>query len=206
MKQLTVNTAAQTGDWQIFALRKSAVNGQMSMVKCSSQGFTLIETLVAISILLIAVVGPISLIGDALHKLYYAKDEMIAINLAQEGIEVVRQVRDSNMLGGVAWDTNITTTPGYYTVDAGNASGPPNTFIKTTALTVPQPVYLDPALGGLYWQTFSVSYLTTQFSRIVRIEQVVAGKENKVNSTVTWKTGGATGTITVSENIFKWAP
>ena len=60
----------------------------------AQRGFTLVETLIAIAILLIAVVGPISLIGDALHKLYYAKDQMIAINLAQEGIEVVRQRRD----------------------------------------------------------------------------------------------------------------
>ena len=169
-------------------------------------GFSLVETLVALTILLVAVVGPISLIGDSLHKIYYAKDEIVAINLAQEGIEAVRQARDTNKLSGGAWDTGITHTGagGYYTIDAGNIGGALNTFIKQAPATAPQPVYLDTATGGLYWQTNAGSYATTQFSRIVRIEQITAGVENKVTSTVTWRTGGDIGTVTVSESIFNW--
>lgn len=49
-KQFTINTIAQLSDWQIFATRKSAVNGQMSHVKCSQRGFTLVEVLVSIGI------------------------------------------------------------------------------------------------------------------------------------------------------------
>ena len=60
----------------------------------SNRGFTLMETLVAISILLIAVVAPMSTIGGALSFIYIARDQMIAVNFAQEGIEVVRQKRD----------------------------------------------------------------------------------------------------------------
>lgn len=190
-RQLTINTALRTGNWQIFALRKSAVKRQTSNVKRSSSGFTLVETLIAIAILLTAVVGPISLIGDALHKLYYAKDQMIAINLAQEGIEVVRQRRDSNMLGGtVAWDFGISAND--YLVDASSGT--------ITPTTGAQPVYLN---GGFYKQ--GVSATATQFTRLVTITSIVAGRELKVVSTVNWKTGGQTGTITVSEYLFKWA-
>ena len=61
-------------------------------------GFTLLETMVAIAILLVAVTGPISIIGDSLHKLYYARDQMVAVNLAQEGIESVRTTAETSML------------------------------------------------------------------------------------------------------------
>lgn len=181
---------------RIFAARKSAVNGQLSHVKCSSSGFTLVETLVAIAILLIAVVGPISLIGDALHKLYYAKDQMIAINLAQEGIEVVRQKRDSDMLAVSPTNIFSLTSPIYYTVDA----------ISATPLTVSadstQKLVLSDA--GFYKQGGAGT--PTQFTRLVTIESVDSGAiERKVTSKVEWKTGGQTGTITATEYLFKWA-
>lgn len=168
----------------------------MIVKKNKQLGFTLVEALVAISILLVAVVGPISLIGDSLHRIYYAKDEMIAINLAQEGVEVVRQVRDSNMLGGGAWDVGITT--GNYTLDA-------NILSLTSSVASPQPVYID-TTSGIYLQTNNVGRTITQFSRVVNIEVVNPGIENKVTSTVTWKTGGDTGTATVSENLFHLRP
>ncbi len=160
-------------------------------------GFTLVETLVAVTILFIAVVGPISLIGDALHKLYYAKDEMIAINLAQEGIEVVRQKRDSDMLAN-NFVSDIFSTAGtvYYTVDASSV----------TLLTAPdgtqQPVLID---GGFYKQGGVGT--ATQFTRLVTVSDtgLTGARERKVTSAVTWKTGNQTGTISVSEYLFKWA-
>lgn len=164
-------------------------------------GFTLVETLVAISILLISVVSPISLIGDALHKLYYAKDEMIAINLAQEGVEAVRWMRDSNMLAitsgsGITWDSGFDGTN--YVVDVG--STPPLTVCN---LGCDQKVYFDTATG-LYRQT--VIDKDTQFSRLVTLEAAsLPPSEHKVTSTVTWKTGGTTGVVSATEYLFKWA-
>lgn len=164
----------------------------------SSKGFSLVETLVALAILLVAVVGPISLIGDSLHKIYYARDEMVAINLAQEGVEVVRQMKDSNMLSAVAgvppWDSGL--APTNYIVDAWNSSAPLNSNVTD------KKVYID-AITGLYRQ--GVAGTATQFTREVVITDVVPGVEKNVTSTVTWKTGGSTGTLSVSENIFNWA-
>lgn len=60
-----------------------------------NRGLTLVETLVAISILTIAVIGPLGIIGQALHSSYYTKDQMTAYYLAQEPIEYVRNLRDN---------------------------------------------------------------------------------------------------------------
>ncbi|MFZ2303772.1 MAG: prepilin-type N-terminal cleavage/methylation domain-containing protein [Minisyncoccia bacterium] len=49
-EQLTTNTASQTSDTQIFALRKSGVRCHRSIVKRSTNGFTLVELLVTTGI------------------------------------------------------------------------------------------------------------------------------------------------------------
>lgn len=169
------------------------------------KGFTLVETLVAISILLIAVVGPISLIGDSLHKLYFARDQMVAINLAQEGIEVVRQKRDSDMLAAAASTLFSTGGTSYYTVDTRSAT-PLTKVIQATSIQ--QPVYLK---GGFYEQGDTISASTTPFTRLVTVTDtgIAAANssiERQVISKVEWNTGGASSSISVSENLFKWAP
>lgn len=168
-----------------------------------SNGFSLVETLVAIAILLIAVVGPISIIGNSLHQIYYAKDEMLAINLAQEGIEMVRQKRDSNMLANevpatvTAWDSGITA--GTYTVDAPS-------FSIIACATCDTKVYKNSS--GFYSQgTQGVGSVETQFTgRTIVITDVVAGREKRIASTVTWKTGGDIRSIVVTEYILKLRP
>lgn len=175
---------------------------QCKKIKVScAQGFTLPETLLAIAILMIAIVGPISLIGDAIHRSYYAKDQVIAINLAQEGIEAVRKVRDSNLLALLAWDASLGV--GDYTIDTGSLAGSSAAMVIPcgTCLGLPQPVVID-ALG-LYRQNV-VGGSPTVFSRIVSISTVPLNlNERKVTSLVTWRTGGETGTISVSEYLFK---
>jgi len=162
--------------------------------KVKIRGFTLVETLVAIAILLLAVVGPISLIGDALHKMYYAKDEIIAINLAQEGVEIARGTRDSNMLAGIAWDTGLGA--GDYVVSAN-----PLTVSIGSYSGMPQQVFTDPQ--GYYSQ---IGGTLTQFKRLVTISSAGFGaNERKLTATVTWSTGGTNGSVSVTEYIFNWA-
>src|SRR3954462_3848275 len=62
------------------------------------RGFTLLETMVAVSLLAVAIVAPMSLTAQSLASAYYARDEVTAFYLAQEGLEVVRNIRDNNIL------------------------------------------------------------------------------------------------------------
>ena len=66
--------------------------------KNKKSGLTMVETLVAISILTIAVIGPLGIIAQALHTSYYTRDQMTAYYLAQEAIEYVRNLRDQQSI------------------------------------------------------------------------------------------------------------
>jgi len=63
----------------------------MSRLVC---GFTLVEALIAISILMIAIATPISLSQKALSSATLSRDQMTASFLAQDGLEAVKNLRD----------------------------------------------------------------------------------------------------------------
>ncbi len=70
--------------------------------KNKQKAFTLIETLIAISILTIALTGPLAIIASSLRSSYFARDQITAYYLAQEAIEYIRNKRDQNGLQGSA--------------------------------------------------------------------------------------------------------
>lgn len=61
-------------------------------------GFSLVETLVAITVLLLAVLGPMALVSDSLQAARVAKSRVTAFFLAQEAVEYTRYVRDTIVL------------------------------------------------------------------------------------------------------------
>ncbi|MCK4520858.1 prepilin-type N-terminal cleavage/methylation domain-containing protein [Candidatus Parcubacteria bacterium] len=75
--------------------------------KLKCEGFSLLEVLVAITVLIVGLVGAIGLIVYNVSISRASPEKIIAVNLAQEGIEVVRNIRDSNWLAGVVWDQDI---------------------------------------------------------------------------------------------------
>lgn len=79
----------------------------------NQKGFTLVETLVALSIFLTSVVGMLVITGQGLHDITNSKNKIEATALSQEGIEIIRNVRDTYLLSdngtsGEGWTNFIT--------------------------------------------------------------------------------------------------
>jgi prepilin-type N-terminal cleavage/methylation domain-containing protein len=62
------------------------------------QGFTLVETLVSITILLTVIIGPMTVASRGMQSAFFAGDQVTAIFLAQEGIEHIQRLRDDDGL------------------------------------------------------------------------------------------------------------
>ena len=69
----------------------------------NNRAFTLMEVVIAVSIISLGLVGILSIVQRSLSLQPIIKNKIIAINLAQEGIEIVRNIRDSNWLSGNNW-------------------------------------------------------------------------------------------------------
>jgi Tfp pilus assembly protein PilV len=64
----------------------------------NQEGFTLVETLIAVLILVTSVVTPLSIASQAMVYSATARDQIIASNLAQEAIDFIRNERDRSAL------------------------------------------------------------------------------------------------------------
>ncbi|NMB92488.1 MAG: hypothetical protein GYA31_02605, partial [Parcubacteria group bacterium] len=83
----------------------------MSSTKFKS-GFTLVEALVALSILIVGIISGFILVTRALYDVAIIQDRLTASFLAQEGLEIVRQIRDTNYLNklngsNANWDKDL---------------------------------------------------------------------------------------------------
>ena len=70
-------------------------------------GQLLTEAIVAMGIFAIAIVGIIGIIARAVHEGRTVGDQFIAANLAAEGLEVTKNIIDSNVINKDAWNAGI---------------------------------------------------------------------------------------------------
>ncbi|KKU52201.1 MAG: hypothetical protein UX72_C0008G0017 [Parcubacteria group bacterium GW2011_GWA2_47_10] len=149
------------------------------------EGFTLIESIVAITILVGAIFGPLTLITRGIYSVREVKDKLIAANLAQEGIEIIRAFRDSNILTGCMtplgasdWRALVDASPGCTRLAGGAAPGSDwEIDAASVALSpkgaTPQKFLLCQAgsLTGLYSYACpgDPSPLGTRFSRVITL-------------------------------------
>ena len=77
----------------------------------NKKGFTLIEVLLAVFIISVAVLGLYNGINYSYHSVETAKEVFTASYLAEEGVELVKNIRDSNFVtGGATWNTGLSKT------------------------------------------------------------------------------------------------
>lgn len=70
-------------------------------------GFTLVETLVAITILLIVMIGPMTISSQTAKSSTFASEQVTAFFLAQEGAEIVQKARDDLLVRSFASDATV---------------------------------------------------------------------------------------------------
>jgi prepilin-type N-terminal cleavage/methylation domain-containing protein len=77
-------------------------------LKKKEKGFTLIEMLIAVSVMTIGIVGVYALVPQIISVTASNTDKLIASQLAREGMELVRNIRDTNWLKNANWDAGLT--------------------------------------------------------------------------------------------------
>ena len=149
------------------------------------RGSMLIESIVAISIFMVGFGSVLALNTQALHIVPQISKRLIASELAQEGVEIVRNHITTNAIRGNAFNANI--SGGYYSVFSGVAEGPVidinNPCNSDPGVSCLTQLYL-PSNGSGSYTTQSAGGKVTPFRRAVYIN--TGNHEVIVNSIVTW--------------------
>lgn len=186
------------------------------MKKRHSTGFTLIETMVAITILTMAVVAPMSLASQSLSSAYYARDQVTAFHLAQEGIEAVRAARDSKILNNAQSATPLDLLAGIPTGVPFAVDTRDNRMTQCTTGTCPYMrtdgtfyAYGPVGTTNIYQTTL---WNPTRFRRTITAEYIAhtipsatPRDEIKITVKVEWRTGRfGNRSVTITENLYRW--
>jgi len=151
-------------------------------------GFTLLETIVAVGLIVVGLVAALALITTSLFYVSNIQDRLAAANLTAEGIEVVRNIRDNNWLQNRAWNSGL-------------ANGDYKVAYNSTALSTfsNNPFLLD-SNTGLYNYSSGAS---TPYVRKISIANL-SGYEMRVIATVTWQKRGITYSSSAEDHLFNW--
>lgn len=167
------------------------------------RGFTLIETLVAVLLLSTAIAGPLTIASKGLSASLIARDQMIAFYLAQDAVEYVRFIRDSNKLAGNPWLTNLNACTGADGCTVDPSAGTVTACSGACSLIQKY----DDGSGHVYFSYTLGAITPQQFRRTVTLAPPSTGgtTEEVLTVSVSWRAqSGVTRTIAVRENLLDW--
>jgi prepilin-type N-terminal cleavage/methylation domain-containing protein len=183
------------------------------MNKAHQKGFTLVETLVAISILVLAVVGPMTIAARGLQGAFFAKEQLAATYLAQEGVEFMRMQRDQYALAnrGTGNDNWAGSLPAHCKTGAGCGIDIRTMGVVECATTSGCVLRYDASAPGgvdrgMY--THSGSYGFSPYTRTILIQDMNGSSNDSdevlVTARVSWQSGlfGGVKTVVVQSRIF----
>ncbi|MFA6437636.1 MAG: hypothetical protein WC242_04955 [Candidatus Paceibacterota bacterium] len=125
------------------------------------KGFTLLETLFAILILTTGFFSTFSLLRKSISTTTTNVNQLIATNLAQEGIEIVRNIRDSQYASGYSWAEVLNS------LNSGSCSGCEADIDSTSLSVSDQYLKIDPVNNRYQY----ASGEGTIFKRKINIDQ-----------------------------------
>ncbi len=195
----------------------------MTQRKAGRRGFTILESLVAIAILLVALTGPMVFAQQSLRASRLAGDQITAFYLAQDAIELVKHVRDQNSLYlyREEWLTGLATCFASESVTDGGCQLSSSEWTEgneTSAVVACAAncwVYEQDGFFGIFGKNPSAGSPpeNPRFSRRVRIMAAdgstlvpASSDEALIEVDVSWSTLGVSSVrhVLVREHIYNW--
>lgn len=158
------------------------INTVKTNISLQKKGYSLIEVLLVTVIIMISFTALFGFSASVIKSDTESRNEVLAANLAQEGLEMVRNIRDSDMLALTDpsdWRDNLPSGSNY--MPSINSNGK-----VTLANAGDASVYYDSSTGGRYYNcAASCSGLKTSFRRSITVTQIDANKL-QITSDVKW--------------------
>ena len=166
-----------------------------------NKGFTLIETIIAITLITVVITAVAGLILSTLLASQRNIHSVQAMYLAQESLEAVRYMRDSNWLQNYSWDggeklwgANISEASGLY-LDEVACDPPNNTCFRFSSTEEDGQVSMED--GFIFTRMITIAEVTDEGGTA---EEEAA----QVTATVTWQERGLERSLELSTYLTNW--
>ncbi len=157
-----------------------------------NKGLTLIELVIAVFIIAVGTVGAFSVLQKVIVSTTLSSSRLTASYLAQEGVEIIRNIRDTNWVFVTpSWDDNINVDSSNY-LDYQSSAFPDSACVGDY-------LKFDESLGFYICNPPSDG----KFKRTITVVKPEADKM-EVTVQVEWKELGGAHSITVQENLYNW--
>lgn len=165
-----------------------------------NRAFTLIELILAVFVTAVGTVGAFAVLQKVIISTTFSSSRLVASYLAQEGVEVIRNIRDTNWVEGATnWDDDITQdTPSKYLdyqsevfPDAGCTNKDYLDYNDANG-------YYECSSYGKFQRTVTVNGKYENFpsaGNVLILEVIVE---------VEWSELGSSHKVTVQEDLYEW--
>lgn len=189
------------------------------------RGQSLIELLVAMVVIIIGLTAAAGVVFSNIRVQEISSDRLVASNLSREGIEYVKEIRDSNWLSGSPFNTGMNSGTDYTAVPiwtmgtfTGLDFGP--TLITDDNYTLIKLSSNASTTNELYAQGPAYPGTATMFRRLLLLQPICSDGTImtegtacggaltvmgiRITSTVTWTRHGMTRSSQVIDEIYDW--
>jgi len=179
-------------------LTRLKINSMNLKSKKNQRGFTLFEVIVGIYIILMSLTGSMALITYVMANSSASVNRVIAANLAQEGLEVVRNMRDlaSEAGGQTGWNywfsCNCSPPDGDWRVQYNDVSSLASDWDRF--------LLFDASTGLYQYQTGA----ETIFKRKINVQRLASGVEAIVTAEVSWTEKERNYSVKADSRLWNW--
>ena len=150
----------------------------------------LIEAMIGISIAVVGLLGILALLSRSVGLNRVVGNQLIANYLAAEGVEISKNIIDTNIIQGNPWNEGLDSS-GKYEADYSSLGLAPSQNRKL----------LFDDISNLYGYSNGVQ---SRFTRIISVYPM-GSEEIKIDSTVSWTDrGSAKFQISIEDHFFNW--
>jgi type II secretory pathway pseudopilin PulG len=180
----------------------------------SRRGQTLVEALIALSILTVGFVGIVTLLTRSFQLNRTTANDTQATYLASEGIEVAKNIIDYDVYYGLSQSSSTNDWGCSFELNAGQSADYALEYDTTPTqctkpMTIPQDtsdqLYFNPDTNLYVYSYDDFGTTPTDFVRDVYLSVPIGSPDElDVQSTVTWSDGGISNTITLEDHFYNW--
>lgn len=185
-----------------------AIYKKINNTRTEASGFTIVETLVAITILLIGVLGPLVIAANGIADGIFAQNQMTANYLAQEAMDLVINRRDGYELDNqcpleslASLDCDNPASPSKICWLNLNVAGTPSVVEISGGHGEPRNLQFNPNPSTQGFEEPTAGSIGPVFQRSVFVEKPVSG-QRKITVKVAWKNKANDRNLTLISYVY----